>query len=48
MDIYLVDEGLQMDQDHDDFREQEDVEDMELDEIDRTRWEKKGGLCVVL
>ena len=47
MDADFFDEGQLLDLECDDVREEEDVEDVELEEIDMDTWEKKNGLWVV-
>ena len=46
-DSHFFDEGQLLDLENDDVGEEEDAKDVELEEIDIARWEKKRGLWVV-
>ena len=47
MDAHFFDEGQLLDLKNDDVEEKEDAEDVELEGIDMSIWEKKNGLWVV-
>ena len=47
MDTDFFDEGQLLDLKNDNVGKEEDTEDVELEGIDVTTWEKKNGLCVV-